>query len=130
MFGSWSCCDQIKKHDIKLIDFGLALTKPTATSLPRGYSPKYAAPEVLEGKPPIPETDLYGAGMVLLYALGGHPLSKYIPSDVPDAVADYCMHLLNPDPLQRPQWKHSDPLELLRDARQSAFGRRHRGMEE
>jgi hypothetical protein len=34
------------------------------------------APEIIEGKPPIPETDIYGAGLVMLYALGGNPLNE------------------------------------------------------
>src|SRR3989338_2675260 len=51
-----------KKHDIKLIDWGLSVYRPTSASKPEGMSPTYVAPEIIDEMPPIPETDLYGAG--------------------------------------------------------------------
>jgi serine/threonine protein kinase len=114
-----------KKRDIKLIDFGLAARNPTRTTKPLGSTAFYAAPELLDGKPPIPETDLYGAGIALLYALGGDVPTKSLPTDVPEPIAQFCNQLLLYDPLQRPHWGKNNPLETLSDIRFEVFGRRH-----
>lgn len=114
-----------KKRDIKLIDFGLATYKPSAASKPIGYTERYAAPELRDGKPPIPESDIYGAGIVMLCALGGNVDSKKMPGSVPKEVKDYCNKLLSYDPTNRPSWDNDNPLIMLSDVRYSAFGRRH-----
>jgi serine/threonine protein kinase len=115
------------KRDIKLIDFGLASYKPKATTKPAGFSPKYAAPEIMDGKPPIPETDIYGAGIVMLRALGGEVSSKTFRNDTPDEVKDFCEKLLRYDPRERPYWEKNNPLDLLGKVRENVFGRRHSG---
>ncbi|MFA5797853.1 MAG: serine/threonine-protein kinase [Candidatus Woesearchaeota archaeon] len=114
-----------KKHDIKLIDFGLASYKPTADTKPLGYTTQYAAPEIIDGKPPIPETDIYGAGIILLSALGGDVRKKSIPTDTPQEITDFCMDLLKFDPIERPSWNKNDPLVRISDIREHVFGRRH-----
>lgn len=114
-----------KKRDVKLIDWGLAVLNPTSRSRVVGYTPAYVAPEVLDGKPPIPETDLYGAGIVMLVALGGDVAKKSLPSDVPADIAEFCNSLLRYDPMERPNWEKENIIERLSDARQKAFGRRH-----
>ena len=114
-----------KKHDIKLIDFGLASYKPKSKTMPRGYSPKYASPEVLQGKPPIPETDIFGAGIVLLYALGGNMEKRGFPKDVPEEVVKFCNYLLSYNPVERPNWEKDNPIKALSDIRQDVFGKRH-----
>jgi len=116
-----------KKHDIKLIDFGLATYKPTSSSSPIGKTPFFAAPELDLDKPPIPETDIYGAGMVMLYALGGDVEKKSFPTDTPEKIADFCSTLIKYDPMQRPNWDKNNPIESLSDAREAVFGRRHIG---
>lgn len=114
-----------KRHDIKLIDFGLATYKPKSKTVPVGYTPRYAAPELIDGRPPIPETDIYGAGIVLLYALGGDIETKSIPDSVPREISEFCMSLLKYDPMERPNWKRENPYEKLSDIREKVFGRRH-----
>ncbi|MFH1072663.1 MAG: serine/threonine-protein kinase [Nanoarchaeota archaeon] len=114
-----------KKHDIKLIDFGLAAYLPTSRTMPSGYTERYAAPELIAGKPPVPETDLYGAGIVLLYALGGDVSAKRLPPDTPPELIHYCNTLLRYDPAERPNWEKSNPLEALSNLRLKVFGRRH-----
>jgi serine/threonine-protein kinase len=114
-----------KKHDIKLIDFGLAVYKPKGTTNPLGYTAAFVAPELLEGKPPIPETDLYGAGLVMLYALGGNVETKAFPKDISFQVREFCTSLLRYDPLQRPNWEKQDIIQKLADIRQEVFGRKH-----
>ncbi len=115
-----------KKSDIKLIDWGLSSYKPTSATNPLGYTELFAAPELLQGKPPIPETDIYGTGLVMLYALGGDIKTKSYPKDTPGPIVDFCDQLLKYDPKQRPNWEKNNPLEQLADARLKAFGRLHR----
>ena len=113
-----------KKHDIKLIDFGLSVYRPTHATTPTGNTPLYAAPELTLGKPPLPQTDLYGAGIVLLYALGGDVLSKSFPPDTPRELADFGKRLLRYDPQERPCWDEN-LIETISDIRLRSFGRRH-----
>ena len=114
-----------KKHDIKLIDFGLAAYKPKSGTKPVGYTPRYAAPELTQGKPPIPETDLYGAGIILCYALGGDVARKSFPKDVPKEIVEFAERLLRYDPTERPNWDKENLIETLSDIREKVFGRRH-----
>ncbi len=114
-----------KKRDIKLIDWGLSAVNPTSATKLNGYTPAFVAPEIIDGKPPIPETDLYGAGIVLLYALGGDALRKAMPKDVPSELADFCNSLLRYDPKERPNWDKDNPIQKLSDVREHVFGRRH-----
>jgi serine/threonine-protein kinase len=113
------------KRDIKLIDFGLAACGPTSRTLPLGYTPRYAAPELQLGKPPVPETDIYGAGMVLLYSLGGNVELRSLPADTPPAIAEFCTRLIQYDPTQRPNWEQENIMQTLSDIRLKVFGRRH-----
>ena len=115
------------KHDIKLIDFGLGIYKPTGGTRPVGYSPRYAAPEIMAGNPPIPESDLYGVGIVMLRALGGDLDKKSFRSDTPKELSDFCSSLLLYDPKERPEWD-SGLVEKLSDIREKVFGRRHVGI--
>lgn len=114
-----------QKHDIKLIDFGIASYKPKRDSKPVGYTPKYAAPELMQGKPPIPESDIYGAGIVMLRALGGDVFKKSFRSDTPRPIVEFCESLLRYDPNQRPSWERENPLEKISDIRLEVFKRRH-----
>jgi serine/threonine protein kinase len=114
-----------KKRDIKLIDFGLSSYLPDHLTKPIGYTPAFAAPELRDGKPPLPESDLYGAGMTLLYMLTGSPHVTTLPKSVPQPLARFCEELIRYDPLQRPSWEKEDLLGRISDIRQEAFGRRH-----
>jgi len=113
-----------QKHDIKLIDFGLSTFKPESGTKPVGYTESFAAPEVLEGKPPIPESDIYGAGVVMLYALGGNPHTLSIPDDIHPKLREFTMSLVRNDPMSRPNWDKTNLIRKLSDVRKEAFGRR------
>lgn len=113
------------KRDIKLIDFGLATYKPISTTRPIGYSPKYAPPELVAGKPPVPETDIYGAGIVMLRALGGDVAKKEFRKDTPKEIVEFCNRMLAYDVKERPSWEKENLIETLSDIRESVFGRRH-----
>jgi len=114
-----------KKHDIKLIDFGLSAYKPKSTTKPLGYTEAFVAPEIIDGKPPIPESDLYGAGLVLTYLLGGDPWTKTLPDHVPRELKEFCNDLTRFDPMQRPNWEKQNLVERLLEIRQHVFGRKH-----
>ncbi|MFH1511576.1 MAG: hypothetical protein ABIF10_07850, partial [Candidatus Woesearchaeota archaeon] len=92
---------------------------------PVGYTEVFVAPELLDGKPPIPETDLYGAGMCMLYALGGDIFTKTLPDDVARPIREFCSSLLHDNPLQRPSWEKTNLVDRLADIRQQVFGRKH-----
>ncbi|MCX6707976.1 MAG: serine/threonine-protein kinase, partial [Candidatus Woesearchaeota archaeon] len=49
-------------HNAILVDYGLSSLRPNRHTQAKGYTEAFAAPEILIGKPPIPESDLYGAG--------------------------------------------------------------------
>lgn len=113
------------KRDIKLIDFGLATYKPKSGTRPLGYTPKYAAPELMLGQPPIPESDIYGAGIIMLRALGGDVAKKSFRSDTPKEIVEFCQNLLKYDWKERPNWDKTNLIQELSDIRQKVFGRRH-----
>lgn len=115
---------QPEKHNAYLVDFGLSSIRPKATSKAIGYTSVFASPEVVDGKPPLPESDLYSLGLTMTYALGGDPITKYIPDHVPAALREYYRQLMEFRPLDRPTWEKGDLIAKLSDIRQEVFGRR------
>lgn len=57
----------------KLIDFGLAAP---AGNRPQGWTPKFAAPEVLGGKPNNVSSDLFGFAASIAYAMLGRQITR------------------------------------------------------
>ena len=116
---------QPAEHNAVLVDYGLASIKPKSTSKALGYTKIFVAPEIKEGKPPLPESDLYSLGLTMIYALGGDPLTKEIPDHVPIPLREFYLNLSKQNPLERPSWEKLDLVERISDIRQEAFGRRH-----
>jgi serine/threonine-protein kinase len=79
----------------KLIDFGIAVTRDatalTSTGLVLGTE-RYAAPEVMEGRPASERSDLYSLGVILRACPGPGPAGF-------DGVVEW---LADPDPRNRP----------------------------
>lgn len=115
---------QPREHNAILVDYGLSSLHPTATSKPEGFTPVFAAPEILDGKPPLPESDLYSLGLTMIYLLGGDPVAKKIPDHVPAPFAEFCADFVRYNPVDRPNWDQN-LVARLSDVRLEAFGRRH-----
>ncbi len=111
-------------HNAVLVDYGLSCLRPTKESSAIGYTAVFAAPEILDGKPPLPRSDLYSLGLTMVYTLGGDPFAKTIPDSVPSALAEFYRSLIRYDPVERPSWETDDLVRRLSDIRLDAFGRR------
>lgn len=116
---------QPKVHNAILVDYGLSSIRPKAFSKPIGYTAVFAAPEIIEGKPPLPESDLYSLGLTMVYTLGGDPITKQIPDHVPKPLREFVQDLMQYNPLDRPSWDKQDLVARLSDVRQESFGRKH-----
>jgi len=124
---------QEDKHTSVLVDFGLSAVKPTHTSESKGYTPFFAPPEEVAGKPLLPESDYYSLGMTMLYALSGsteYVERKMVPKDVPSEICDLIRRLIARDINARPQYGNlSDDLgDIIADIRTKVFGRTSSGM--
>lgn len=108
---------------VKLVDFGSAVDLRAPESR-IAWTPAYAAPEVLDGEPNSPQSDLASLGYVLVEMLSGHALfqqtdtieklratKQYLPDRLeallpPDVVRNkdlinLCASLIHPDPARR-----------------------------
>jgi serine/threonine protein kinase len=110
-------------HIATLVDFGLSKLKPDGSPDPSGYTPIFGAPEQIAGRAPIPESDLYGLGMTMIYLLGGDLRTKELPG-VPDPLREFVHALVRDDPRERPRdaKKLNDEVGRLRE---ELFGRPH-----
>ncbi|TDC69011.1 serine/threonine protein kinase [Actinomadura sp. GC306] len=89
---------------VKVLDFGIAFTGPSAAGGPLLGTPAYVAPELLDGASPTPAADVFSLGVVLRECLGGAPSADdpTLPPDVPDQVTALCIRCLDVDPEARP----------------------------
>jgi serine/threonine protein kinase len=122
---------QEETHSVCLVDFGLAMVKPTSKDKAKGYTPIFAAPEQIAGQTLLPESDFYSLGMTMLYMLTGsleHTERLLIPDDVPNPLCDFIKRLLRRDVLMRPRWDKEDLNETLQAVRMASFGRAQSNM--
>ncbi|MEK6964423.1 MAG: serine/threonine-protein kinase [Nanoarchaeota archaeon] len=115
---------QPPEHNAVLVDYGLSSLRPHRDTKAAGYTAVFAAPEVMDGKPPIPESDLYSLGLTMIYALGGDPISKLMPDYVPKPLQEFLCDLVRYNAVDRPNWEKQDLVARLSDVRQEAFGKR------
>jgi serine/threonine protein kinase len=120
------------KHMASLVDFGLAKIKPKAKSGNKGYTEFFSAPEILDRKTIVPESDFYSLGMTMIYALSGdaeHLMRKEVPSDIPDPMKSFIRKLIVRNPMSRPQWPKNlgapDLWDECLEMRKVSFGRDH-----
>jgi serine/threonine protein kinase len=114
---------QPEDHTAVLCDYGLSQVKPSSKDEARGYTPYFAAPEQEAGKVPIPETDFYGLGMTMIFALGGDVGSVKVPSHTPEPMVKFIKKLIKQQPLSRPNWQDEDLCQSISVMRTEAFGR-------
>lgn len=117
---------QPDKHMAVLVDYGLAMVKPKPSDENIGYTEVYSPPEQIEGKPLLPETDLYSLGMTALFALNANERlvqKKMVSNKVPKAMRDFLMGLIVRDTLARPNWSKVDLCDQIIEVRREAFGR-------
>lgn len=119
---------QPKTHSVVLVDFGLAVVKPTASTKSLGYTPVFAPPEQIAGKPLLPESDFYSLGMCMVYALSGDinaTKRRDVPAVTPDPMCRFIKKLVVNDPLSRPR---NELFEEFLEVRKQSFGRGRTGM--
>lgn len=119
---------QPQNHGAIMIDFGLAMIKPTKRDVNIGFTAHFSPPEQLssERKPLIPESDLYALGMTMIYALTGKMAKRTDPAlkKLPEDLQTFLMQLSHPDILKRPNWD-TDLLQLFGAIRMKSFGTRN-----
>jgi len=124
---------QPETHQLVVVDFGLSMVKPTATSDSKGYTKVFSPPEQLLGAPLVPESDLYSLGMTMLFALSGSAEAAKrldVPDATPKPLCEFIMRLLPRDVRERPNWQDNARLyEEFQDVREESFGRRSSGLE-
>jgi eukaryotic-like serine/threonine-protein kinase len=115
-----------KEHNAVLVDYGLSTLKPKSRTKCIGCTEAFAAPEQIVGKPPIPETDIYGLGMTMLFTLGGNIKAGTYPASVPIELQEYFNKMIVRDPRKRPQ-SAEELVKPLSDLREKLFGRKSSG---
>lgn len=118
----------VSDHNAVLVDYGLATLRPGRKSKCPGCTPAFAAPEQVAGKPPLPETDIYGLGVSMIYALGGNFIGKTYPKHVPKELQDFFNQMVRHEPLKRPKTAE-ELIKPLSDLRLKLFGSRSSGKE-
>ncbi len=120
---------QPESHNIVLVDYGLANIKPSHFKKgSKGYTPYFASPEQESGGIILPESDFFGLGMTMIYALGGDIQKKQVPHSVPNELCSFIKRFIVKDVLSRPNWNKEDLSESIQDLRKKVFGRRHSDM--
>lgn len=107
-----------RDHNVWLLDWTRAIERPAETR--QGFAatdPVYAPPEAHRRQAPVPASDLYALGKVMIFAFGGDPVTAALPETVPEALARFTRALLKDSPLQRPRdaWELYQALEKIRD---------------
>jgi len=115
-----------KDHNAVLVDYGLSTINPKSRTKSVGCTEAFAAPEQIAGKPPIPETDIYGLGLTMMFALGGNVKSGIYPSSVPKDLQEYFNQMVVRDPRKRPQ-SAEELIKPLSELREKIFGRKSSG---
>lgn len=105
-----------KTHIATLVDFGLSKLKPDGSPDMSGYTPYFGSPEQIDGKPPIPESDIYSLGMTMIYLLGGDITIKRLDDNIPKILKDYIYDMVKQNPKERPSdaKKLNDDLSVIR----------------
>lgn len=122
---------QHEDHMLVLVDFGLAMVKPSSSNRSLGYTPVFSSPEEMRGGTLVPESDLYSLGMTMIYALCGGDeqfTRKRVPNTTPQPLVDFIRRLVVNEVTSRPHWGTEDLCETISKVRQQSFGRTRSNM--
>jgi serine/threonine-protein kinase len=103
---------QERGASVVLCDLGLAAVRPAEKTRAIGWTEAFAAPEVQNGGPPLPESDLFSLARTLEAVLREPP---------PERVREWIEALTHKEPSRRPRWETRDPLRWLERIRRSLF---------
>lgn len=117
-----------KDHNAVLVDYGLSIINPKHGTKTVGYTEAFAAPEQIDGKAPLPETDIYCLGCCMIYCLGGNFKAMTYPKSVPKELQEYFNQMVVRDPLKRPSNAEA-LIKPLSDLRMKLFGRTSSGID-
>lgn len=121
-----------ENHTVVLIDYGLALAKPIATTRSKGYTDVYAPPEQEKGMTLVPESDFYSLGMTMIFALSGKIAGverREVPTDTPLPLRNFIRRLIKREVADRPRWEEKDRnigenlCASIQKVRMESFGR-------
>jgi hypothetical protein len=83
---------------VKLCDFGVGRLVGDDPTAPRAGTPRFVAPEVLEGRPAGPRSDIFSLGALTVMMIAGRDADS---SDLPDPFSTVVKSALEPDPEMR-----------------------------
>lgn len=105
-------------HNVIIDGWGTSVLKP-AVSGERGafYSQEYSAPESVAGHVG-PWSDIYSLGKLMIWLVGGDPLTKRTPEDVEPTIANLLRRMTDEDIYKRPQdaWDLHEAQNRVKDA--------------
>ena len=115
---------QLKEHNIVLVDFGMAVRGTGAQVRAKGGTPVYIPPEFANGRPPLPESDIYSLGKSALFLAGGDAAldSGNPPDDMHPRLAEIVSAMIRRDPTARPGSAH-EVQKAIAEFRRDVFGR-------
>lgn len=91
-------------HNVCILDWSYAAFRPSQTGDSfKVFTLIYSPPEVKEKRPPLPSSDFYSIGKVMIWLLGGNPETNYIPEKVEKKLRQFLLWFVEESPLQRPQ---------------------------
>ena len=120
---------QPKSHTVVLVDYGLSLVRPDASTSAKGYTEYFSPPEQVRGDTPLPESDLFGLGITMIYMLGGEVATRKVPNYTPKSMQTLIKRFIRHDLTQRPNWREEDLCETIAEIRIKDFGARRSNME-
>ncbi len=133
-----------RRHQVRLLDFGLARSAQAQASMPITGTPLYMAPERISGAPMQPTNDIYSLGILFFELLVGQPpfvgaiqevLAGHLHQSVPalatvlgEPVDDRVEQLIQRAVKKQPELRHKNVEDFIGELRGVAdmmgFGRR------